>query len=74
MSASGLSVNSFGWPFTSSRIFWPSQETSTPCCHSNAPFLSISRKSSSAAGSDPAGGRIPCSVTNDRSDVVATDG
>ena len=28
----------------------PSQDTSTPCCHSNAPFLSMSRNSSSSVG------------------------
>ena len=41
--ASGLRRNVVGLPPTASVIVCPSQETSTPCCHSNALFRSIIR-------------------------------
>ena len=53
MGASGLSLNSRGCPLIISFITFPSQDVSTPCCHSKAFFLSISRKRISFAGMVP---------------------
>src|SRR5262249_9221179 len=55
-------------------IVFPSHEVSTPCCHSNALFLSTRRNRISWVVTAPVGGTIPCSVTKERSELVTTAG